>query len=208
MFYEAEFPEQAEKGLFNLKEIERNIIEPKLEFEGEKILSVDVARFGVDMTVMTLLDKIGETYYMRQIKAFEKQDTMQTAGRIVNLIKEFHFDYVVVDATGLGGGVVDRIQEQNFDVEELNAGSNPVDTEKFSNLKAELYFQAKRLFEEDKLKIIREQRLIDELLAIETDYTSDGKLRIVDPSKSPDYADSLVYALVAKASESWDFAIY
>ena len=47
MFYEAQFPEQTDRGLFNLKEIERNIIEPTLEFQGEKILSVDVARFGL-----------------------------------------------------------------------------------------------------------------------------------------------------------------
>ena len=35
MFYEAQFPEQTDRGLFNLKEIERNIIEPTLEFQGE-----------------------------------------------------------------------------------------------------------------------------------------------------------------------------
>ncbi len=208
MFYKAEFPEQTEKGLFSLKEIERNIIEPKLEFEGEKILSCDIARYGNDQTVLSLLDKIGETYYMRQVKAFEKQDTMATAGRIAILVNEFHFDSVVVDAVGMGAGVVDRLREQNFSVEELNAGSKASDDEKFANRKAELYFELKRLFEEDRIKILRKQRLIDDLLGIETDYTSDGKLRIVDPSKSPDFADSLVYGLSAKLYESFDEPIY
>lgn len=208
MFYQAEFPEQTEKGLFDLKEIEKNIIEPKLEFEGDKILSCDIARYGNDRTVLTLLDRVQETFYVRQIKAFEKQDTMETTGRIVSLVKEFHFDSVVVDVVGLGSGVSDRLQEQGIDVEELNAGSKAKNDERFSNLKAELYFMAKQLFEEGKLKITREQQLIDDLLGIEVDYTSDGKLRICDPPKSPDFADSLVYGLAARESGETDFPIY
>jgi len=208
MFYEAEFPEQTEKGLFDLKEIERNFIESKLEFEGDKILSCDIARYGNDRTVLTLLDRVQETFYVRQIRVFEKLSTMETAGRIVSLVKEFHFDSVVVDVVGLGGGVADRLQEQSIYVEELNAGSKAEDDERFSNLKAELYFTAKRLFEEGKLKIVKEQRLIDDLVGIETDLTSDGKLRIVDPPKSPDFSDSLVYGLAARESGETDFPIY
>ena len=208
MFYEAEFPEQTEKGLFDLKEIERNFIESKLEFEGDKILSCDIARYGNDRTVLTLLDRVQETFYVRQIRVFEKLSTMETAGRIVSLVKEFHFDSVVVDVVGLGGGVADSLQEQSIYVEELNAGSKAEDDERFSNLKAELYFTAKRLFEEGKLKIVKEQRLIDDLVGIETDLTSDGKLRIVDPPKSPDFSDSLVYGLAARESGETDFPIY
>lgn len=207
-WYQADFPSQSERGLFSLKEIEENIIEPKLEFEGDKILSCDIARYGNDRTVLTLLDRVQETFYVRQIRAFEKQNTMQTAGRIANLVKEFHFDSVVVDVVGLGGGVSDRLQEQDIYVEELNAGSKAEDDDRFGNLKAELYFKAKKLFEEGKLKIIREQRLIDDLVGIETDLTSDGKMRIVDPSKSPDFSDSLVYGLAARELGETDFPIY
>ncbi len=207
MFYEAEFPEQTEKGLFDLKAIERNIIEPKLEFLGRKILSVDVARFGCDRTVLTLLDFVDEHYFVRQIKAFEKADTMQTAGHVAKLIKEFNFDEVVVDATGLGAGVIDRLKEQRFYVTELIAGSAASD-ERYANKKAELYFKLNKLFEENKIKIPREQQLIDDLLGIETSLTSDGKSRIVDPPKSPDFADSLVYGLEARLYPSWDMPIY
>ena len=208
MFYEAQFPEQTDRGLFNLKEIERNIIEPTLEFQGEKILSVDVARFGADRTVMTLVDRIDESYFVRGIEVFEKLSTMETTGHIINLNKKFHFDEIVVDSTGLGGGVVDRLKEQGIYVTGLIVGGSPDDKEVFANRKAELYAKAKTLFEEGKLKIIRKQQLIDELLAIETEYTSEGKLRIVDPRKSPDYADSLVYSLAAKSSESFDEPIW
>ena len=104
--------------------------------------------------------------------------------------------------------MVDRLKEQDFYVTDLIAGGNPENTERFVNLKAELYFEAKKLFEEDKLKIIGNQQLIDELVAIEADYTSDGKLWIVDPRKSPDFADSLVYALTPKPTFHFDFPIY
>jgi len=104
--------------------------------------------------------------------------------------------------------VVDRLQEQGIYVEELNAGNRAKDDERFSNLKVELYFMAKRLFEEGQLKILREQQLIDDLLCIETDLTSDGKLRVCDLSKSPDFADSLVYGLTARESGETDFPIY
>lgn len=208
MFYKAQFPEQSERGLFNLKEIERNIIEPTLEFQGNKILGVDVARFGTDKTILTLVDKIDETYCVREIKVFEKMDTMATAGHVVNLNKKFCFDEIVVDATGLGVGVVDRLKEQNIYVTELIVGGAAEEKEAFANLKAELYAKAKNLFEENKLKIIKNQCLIDELLKIDVEYTSEGKMKIVDPRKSPDYADSLVYALSANCVESFNEGIW
>ncbi len=196
MWYEAEFPDQSEKALFDVKEIERNLIEPWVKCFGKKILSCDIARDGSDSSVFTLIDYAKGVYRVRQIYSYEKSDTMQSTGRIKVIAKEFKVHRIIVDATGLGAGVVDRLNEIGFDnVEELIAGGAAENDDKFANLKAELYVRAKTLFERDKLRIIANEQLIKELTEIQFDYTSDGRLKIVDPRKSPDFADSLVYGL-------------
>lgn len=197
-WYEALFPTMTEDSMFDMKEIERNIVTEDPQFYGTKILSVDVARFGVDKTVYTMLDYIDDVYRITDIIANEQKTTMQVSGRIISLHNMHHFDRINVDEGGLGSGVVDRLHELNIEATGVIAGrkcTTPEIAKTCLNLKAELYAEAKRRFEQNTLKIIGRAELKHELRQMKRDYKSTGKLIIVDPPKSPDFADSLVYAL-------------
>lgn len=198
-WYEAEFPSMTEDSVFDMEEVNRNTIPQDTNFYGEKILSVDIARFGADYTIFLLLDKTDAGYRVVDILSDEKKDLMHTVGRIVDLNKKHVFDKIIVDEAGLGGGCLDRLKEQSISVIGVIAGSKCT-TETMSdvclNLKAELYMKAKKLFETDRLKIIDKGQLKNELRKMKKEFQSTGKIRIIDPEeKSPDYASALVYGL-------------
>lgn len=73
-----------------------------------KTLGVDVARFGSDATVFTGLH--GNKFLCR--KTFLKKGTTEVTGEIIRFAREHGpFDVIVIDETGIGGGVVDELNE-------------------------------------------------------------------------------------------------
>jgi hypothetical protein len=76
-----------------------------------KILSVDVARFGDDQTV------IG-TRQGRKARILAKLrglDTVQVAERVIRFIEEEQPDATVIDGDGIGAGVIDQIKYRGFE---------------------------------------------------------------------------------------------
>lgn len=198
MWYNANFPSMLEDSVFDITEVERNVVEQDPNFYGKKILSVDVARFGRDFTVYALVDLVGDEYRVVDFIQDEKKDTTSVAGRIINLNKKHHFDEIHIDEAGVGGGPLDIVRSEGIEAVGVIAGSKCTTNDAADNcmnLKAELYMKAKKLFEIDKLKIINKGTLLKELRSMKKDFSPNGKLKIVDPEKSPDYASALVYAL-------------
>jgi hypothetical protein len=101
-WYEAEFPSMTEDSVFDMEEVNRNTIPQDTKFYGEKILSVDIARFGADFTIFLMLDKTDNGFRVVEILSDEKKDLMHTVGRIIDLNKKHCFDKIVVDEAGLG----------------------------------------------------------------------------------------------------------
>ena len=203
MWYGAEFPSISDDGVFDEHEIERNYIEPSSEFLGERVLSVDVARMGRDWTVLTELDLVDDMVFQRSITAYNKKDLMETTGWIVAKHKEKQYARIFVDDVGMGGGVVDRLRELGVPVVPVLAGNPPQSSnghKTCANIKAEVYLKAKKMFEQNKLKVIHRHELVRDLMAIRQTFTSTGLTRIVDPDKSPDFSDALVYGLISPPS--------
>ena len=226
VLYEAEFPENAEDSL-----IDYNCIEEanNKEFGFAKgrplnILGVDVARYGLDSTVLTHVQELEGKYQLIKQYVYNKMNTMQTVGKVRDLHNKIGFDSINVDVCGLGAGVVDRLNEEGLGVVEANFGQGPTKSFEESsivssqksryedqtraithlNKKAEQYFRLAQLFEEGKISIKGcDANLIDNLRKMGYEITSGGKTKIVDPEdgKSPDYGDSLVYACWSEDNE-------
>ena len=195
MWYSAEFPSMLEDSMYDMDEIKANEVKQDLKFYGKKILSVDVARYGRDFTIYALVDYIEDSYRTVEFFQDEHKDTTSVAGRIISLNKKHNFDTILVDESGIGGGVLDVVREQGVEVTGVIAGSkctNEEADENCANLKAELHSKAKKLFETGKLKVINKGTLFKEFRGMKKDWTPNGKLKIVDPDKSPDYVDALV----------------
>jgi hypothetical protein len=214
ILYEAEFPEESEDQLIKYAWIQAatkrififNDAEPLI-----KRIGADIARGGNDSTVLTSGIKQLGHYMAQYIEEHHQEDTMQTTGRIIGLNDRLNADEAIIDTTGVGGGVTDRLNELKKEgkfkpkVLVYMGGQQPSTDkakERFLNQKAEAYFHLRDLFEHGNISIPKHPKLIDQLSKMKWELTSANKIRIRDPGekegdtaeqKSPDFADSLCY---------------
>nr|BDD44711.1 hypothetical protein 17 [bacterium] len=184
---------------------------PKLEFTQSgyptKILGCDVARFGDDSTVFSLIQARDRVRW-EQIhqEAWKGKDTMQVCGKIMDLIQQWGIEHVVIDEIGLGSGVVDRLTEQNkCEVYAFNSAKKASQPDQYANQKAEAYFKLREMFSLGHLKILDDRKLHEELLATRFLYKSNGARQIVSKDQmrkdglgSPDRAEALCMACFFK----------
>lgn len=108
---------------------------------GPKILGVDVARHGDDRTVCLLRN--GDVVDPLAIKTWRGLDTMQTVGRVAEMIVLHKPDAVFVDGVGVGGGVVDRLKQLGYRVTDVNGGNTAMDDARYMNHRAEMWAKMK-----------------------------------------------------------------
>jgi hypothetical protein len=213
ILYEAEFPEETEDQLISWNWINKAIRKIPKDVSGEKRISVDVARFGQDLTVITKGFKYESLYVVEHLEAHAKEDTMTTVGRVLKILNnESNIKRICVDTDGLGGGVSDRLQElknENLiepEVVQFHGGkgieTSEEDKKRFLNQKSQAYFHLRKQFESGNIIILDNAKLKDQLSKMKWKLTSSNKIRILDPGegdedtsekKSPDFADSLCY---------------
>ncbi len=195
---EAEFPDSVEDALIPYSWI-REAAErspqcfktPEEDFQ--HVAGLDVSRMGSDKTVLTLGRKRGNRYIVDDIHVWEHKNTMQSVGRTISHLNKDKERKLMVDVIGVGSGVCDRLREQGYNALPVNVGTKPLrGKQEYRNKKAEFYWRLRSLFEEALITIPEDKRLMRELSLIRYDFTSSGKKKIVDPSKSPDFADSLM----------------
>ena len=167
--------------------------------DGEVVLSVDVARYGSDQSV--ILRRRGSQ--VEEIRTFNGMDTMELAGWVAAAIREFQPAQTCIDEVGVGAGVVDRLREQGYGVRGVNVAHSARQKGVFANMRAEGYWKLRDLFAAGDIAIPGDQRLLGELAALR--YSFDSLGRILMESKedmrkrgvpSPDRADALMLAFV------------
>ncbi len=114
-------------------------------------ISCDVARFGNDETVIA--ERIGqrcrllESYVGRKpettASGAAQGDLVQTALRIIEYASRYPIAHVriVVDDTGVGGGVTDILRNKRWNVTAFNGGEAAYNPLRFPNRRSELWFQ-------------------------------------------------------------------
>jgi len=162
-----------------------------------KHMSVDVARFGQDKTVICIWVGL----CLIEIKIFEKLDTVQVSNEIKDLIKIYgiHPNNIIVDSDGVGSGVADQIRGKNF----IN-NARPLHEQNFANLKTQCYIKLSDLFKNGEISInINNPYFIDkmtqELLTIKyKKLDQDTRIQITSKDdmkkllgRSPDISDAM-----------------
>lgn len=181
----------------------------KLEFiqEGthKRVMAVDVARFGEDETVFSIIESYNVSQWQMIFQDFwRNKSTMETVGKIVELARTWELDQIIIDDTGVGGGVTDRLGELRLPIIPFNGSEKPAN-ELYQNKRSEAFFRLKELFGLKTIKILPDPKLYEQLLAIKYKYMSTGKKAIVSKDdmkkagiKSPDRADALAMAVYFK----------
>lgn len=183
-------------------------------------MGVDVARFGSNSTVLTIVRAYeGDRFSLDCAPiAFQGADLTETADAVYRIAREKDIpaERITTDATGLGVGVVDILQskEPPLDVTGINFSSTPQDEEMYENCKAEMYFNVQETMKNGKMSFAGHapEELESQLLTLSYSYGRTGKLIMAskrDEAKnkieSQDYADSLALALYGKLTNSYDF---
>jgi phage terminase large subunit len=197
---EAEFPSESDDVVVSLGDLEqarRQALEPGTPL----VLSVDVARFGSDQTVMA----VRRGPVVRLARSYGGRDTMRTVGEITALARRLRAEHgrrplVVVDDAGVGGGVTDRLRELGeFPVLAFTGAGRARQPDDYPNRRSESWFElAERLPE---LDLDDDEELAADLLAPR--YSLDSQARRVVERKeetkkrlrrSPDRGDAVVMA--------------
>jgi len=213
-----EFPENDESVLIKLNYV-NEAIKRDCSFEENELrcIGVDVARYGSDKSVITEIIGVKQT----DLVAIAKRSTTEVTGHIIRMINgenSGHRTVVLVDATGIGAGVMDNLVEQQqsgtipkeVDILEIHFGASPVNPEetdkevieqdkaRYSNLKAKM-FQLLSNDLRDCLDIFDDSNFLKELPTIKSSPDSRGRLKIESKDdykkrtgrSSPDFSDSL-----------------
>ena len=132
---------------------------------------------------------------------------MRTAGEAVTLVRDHDIPAVFVDEGGLGAGVVDRLRELRAPVYGVQFGGKARQSGRFANMRAELFWELRRLFNDNLIAIPPDEELISQLLGLRYDVTSAGQVKMESKSslrrrglRSPDKADALALAFMEPPS--------
>lgn len=187
-----------EDNVFDYDTIISSLYRNNINPSEQKYISVDVARFGNDKTVVCVW--VGLTIV--DIKILEQLDTVEVSNVVKDLIRShgIHPNNIIVDSDGVGGGVADTLKAKNF----VN-NSKALHEQNFINLKTQCYVKLSDLFKSGKISInINNPELIDkltqELLTIKyKKLDTDTRIQITSKDemkkllgRSPDISDALM----------------
>jgi len=205
-----QFPDQGEFSL-----IARSWVEAAIEREADSAarplrMGVDVARYGSDKTAFVIVNDSGVVYR----ESHQGWSTMQTAGRTIAIAREWGIDAanVALDDTGVGGGVTDRLDEQDFYARPVNFAERAEDSEKYANIRTEMYAKlgnALRPGDGGAFALPQDARdLARQMTDLQYKFTSRGQMALEKKDdikkrigRSPDEADALAltFTLISEA---------
>ncbi|KPL08938.1 hypothetical protein AMJ85_07490, partial [candidate division BRC1 bacterium SM23_51] len=172
--------------------------------EGKRVLGVDVARYGDDDSV--LCHKVGNA--ITELEYFHGLSLERLAAVVRSRIIDGPIDArnVLIDAVGLGAGVVDILRSQGFRVTEVISGAKAIetrgDTFRFNNLRSQMWWTLREQLRLGQLCFeIDDPRLREDLTAPRYTVTGDRVVKVESKDeikkrigRSTDAADAVVYA--------------
>lgn len=195
VYVEGQFPEEAPDTLIPLAWVEKAIVR-QLPPAGGVVIGIDTARFGDDENVAV----IRQGSKVIGVVSWAKCDTMTGTGKVINLIEDWLPQRVRIDDAPIAAGVIDRLAEQQYAVEVVNMSAKPT-SDKFVNLRAEMYWQLRTRFEQEDIDVPDHAKLKAQTTSMKYKFDSRGRLQIESKEemkkrglKSPDYADALALA--------------
>ena len=213
------FPKQTKDTIISFSELEvcKNIEPSGIS---KNVLGVDVARFGNDNTVIFGYKNWRQAYKEK----WNGQDTVMTANVIKHLIVSEKYRVIVIDDTGVGGGVTDIVRDflDNSKLHDvllmpINFAQRAINQDEYNDVVTEMYFNAKNLLESRQIQVVDDGSLFAELSKRKYKFTNKGKFKIESKDEykkrtaagSPDEADAFIlccYGLtMGQVNRSEDF---
>jgi hypothetical protein len=133
------------------------------------------------------------------------RSTVEVAGEIVKLIRQYNAGLVAIDVIGIGAGVYDNVKILLGDsavriipVNSATACEDDADRKKYVNLRAKMWWEVSRKFAENQIPLDGDVELARELKAVKY-VISNGRIKIEEKKdvkarlgRSPDRADAFI----------------
>ena len=129
-----------EKGytrLVNDRELQAAIVHSG-EHNGYIIGGIDPAAGGDASAIVIKSGNLQEIVFNQKLR-----DTMDLVHQVVKINRDYKVDQWVVDRTGVGQGVYDRLKEMDYNVRGVSFGEKSEDPQ-YANLKAEWHFRQRK----------------------------------------------------------------
>jgi phage FluMu gp28-like protein len=150
--------------------------------KGEFFAGFDVGRKR-DLSVLWLLERIGDVYWTRMVRTFDRVNFSAQEGAILQLMQNRAVKRLCIDSTGIGLQLSERLQDKlgKYRVEAVNFTA-PV--------KSELAMPLRRLFEDKLIRIPMDDAIREDLHAVRKIVTASNNVRLdVDRSDTDGHAD-------------------
>lgn len=165
------------------------------------VIGVDPAGDGVDPSAerdrTAIAFRRGRVCF--RVEHYRDYNTMQIVGLLAGYIREMRPDAVFIDKGGIGAGIVDRLQELNFDmVHGIMFGQAARNPDLYQNKRAEMWWDMKEWLEDQPCRLPNDASLIADLSAPQPVIRSDSKKQLEGKKemkkrqiRSPDCGDAL-----------------
>lgn len=209
-----QFPSSGTKCVIPLSWIEAACARwETMPVEGAARIGVDVARYGDDETVFA----IRHGRKITRLRAERKQSVTTTAGQAVEEARnEGGTELILVDDSGVGGGVTDILLDDNLPAVGINAGWGALDPEHFVGFRDEMWWMMRERLdpsvpENEQIALPDDEDLKAQLSAPTYDYTRKGQIKVESKDEmrdrglsSPDRADAVILSFVELPPEEPD----
>jgi hypothetical protein len=135
------------------------------------------------------------------VTAFREPDTMKTLGRLIQLFREQNLkpENISGDAGGLGLPMIDRLAENDWQIQRVNNGSAASKPDAYANLAAQTWFEARVKIEKGEIILPNDPELVAQLTSRRGWPDSKGRLQLESKQEmrarglsSPDRADAVL----------------
>lgn len=217
IWYNCEYPTDLNETPFRIDKVEK-CMKSNIEFNKDEelklIMGVDIARFGKDKTVLTLVETDMKVYKVIKSEQYSRMDTMEIVDIICKAIEDYKIDELRIDNIGVGAGVEDRLNELinenkiEITLMGINYGSKADNNERFYDRKSEIYNHLKALIDMEKIQLEDNETLKRQFGWIRMRIMPNGKLKfelkpeIDKKDLSADTVDSLAIAVSPYNTES------
>lgn len=189
--------EDSERAVMNRARIS-GAMNRKASRDGGIVVGADIARFGTDRTIFFKR----EGMQIIDMKVLSKKDTQEVARQLYNFADG---GKIMVDDTGVGGGVTDKLKDikrekgdQETRIVPINFGGKAMDKKKYPEIISEMWFSLSNVI--DKAGLPNDKELLQELSSRHYKYTADERRKVESKEeykkrtgrRSPDMADALI----------------
>jgi len=176
-------------------------------------IGIDLARFGGDESVVARTSgnavvDLWAKERVEPIEAVRQAYAMQREAGWSDSVTNY-----VMDASGIGQGVLHNLYEDNKNVTEFHNGARAWDSRSYDNKITEAWFQLAQKLKNGSAYLPRDKKLVSQLVNRQYYVTKKGKL-IIESKKefearghdSPDRAEAVIYSLYDNVNVSGNVA--